>query len=187
MKFHPLDWFSTEIPASRREALKMLAAGITVWVLAWLVVWWNQEAQRTALTQTDRQKSALAVFSEGSSGSQMAPKKAVEAVTGQSNGIETQARSLRNWVGTMIGFGLFWAGGILVFRPLTGWGLLGSWLIRCRTVERMSLVVAAALTLAAIIGHWLYSFFDAWMVAALLALVVLASAFRWRLPGSPNA
>ena len=187
MKFHPLDWFSTEIPASRREALKMLAAGITVWVLAWLVVWWNQEVRRTAPALTDQQKSALTVFSEGSSGSQLAPKKAVEAVTGRSNGIETPARSLRNWVGTMIGFGLFWAGGILVFRPLTGWGLLGPWLIRCGTVERMSLVAAAALTLAAIIGNWMYSLFEAWMLAALLAVIVLASAFRWRLPGSPKA
>ena len=39
------------------------------------------------------------------------------------------------------------------------------------------------MTLLVIVSHWLYSFIEAWMLAALIGLLVLASAFGWKLPG----
>ena len=139
MIFDPLKWFRAETTGTRREPLKKLAAGLVVWLLAGLVVWWNQD---------------------------------------------THASVYARLVGTLIGLGLFGGGGVLVLRPLTAWGLFQPWLLRCGTVERLALVTAAVLTLLTIAAHWLSSIVQAWMLAALIGLLVLASAFGWKLPGA---
>lgn len=176
---NPLEWFRAEASGTNREPLKKLAAGLVVWALAWLVVWWNQDAQATAQAQfTARQKASMVVFTEQSSDPKNAPKKAQEAV-----GISPSRSSLLSWLGTAVGMGLFWGGGILVFRSLTKWAFVQEWLVRCGTVERLALVTAAALTLLAIVSHSLYSLIEAWMLAAVIGLLVLASAFGWKLPG----
>lgn len=183
MMVNPLEWFRAEASGTNREPLKKLAAGLVVWALAWLVVWWNQDAQATAQAQfSTQQKANLTVFTEQSNDPKNAPKKAQEAV-----GISRPRGSLLGWFGTLVGMGLFWGGGVLVFRPLTGWGLVQAWLVRCGTVERLALVTAAALTLLAIVSHSLYSLIEAWMLAAVIGLLVLASAFGWKLPGNKRS
>ena len=161
-------------------------AGLIVWVLAWLVVWWNQDARATVSAPLkSSQSSAQKVFTEQSSDPQQMPEK-VQQVLGIENSASASA-SFVNWLGTFIGLGLFWAGGLLIFRPLTGWGVCLTWLRRCATVERLALVSAVTLTLSAIVLHWFWSHIHAWMVAAAVAGVVLALAFGWKLPGKKQS
>ena len=89
-----------------------------------------------------------------------------------------------SWLGTLIGLILFWGGGILVLRPLCVRGYFQPWLARCVTVERFALAVAAGQTLAVMFTHWFYSHIETWMLAALFGVLVLGSAFGWKLPGS---
>jgi hypothetical protein len=96
--------------------------------------------------------------------------------------VEKTVTSVLNWLGTLVGLGLFWGGSLLVIRPLTARGFFQSWLTRCGSVERLALVCAAALTLLTLVAHWMSSLLEAWMVAALIGLFVLASAFGWKLP-----
>ena len=88
-----------------------------------------------------------------------------------------------SWLGVLIGMGLFWGGSLLVFRSVTVWGYFLSLVRRCGTVERLAFVVAAALTLSAMLLHWVQSRNLHWLLAAVAALLVLASAFGWKLPG----
>ncbi len=90
--------------------------------------------------------------------------------------------ALVNWLGTLVGMGLFWGGSLLVIRPLTARGFFQPWLTRCGSVERLALACAAALTLLTLVAHWMSSLLEAWMLAALIGLFVLASAFGWKLP-----
>ena len=176
MIFNPLEWFRADTTGTRREPLKKLAAGLVVWVLAGMVVWWNQDARASVSAS---QQSAMSVVSESSNNPNDAPKKVKELFS-----IGQTSKSLLSWVGTLVGLGLFWGGGVLVLRPLSAWGLFQPWLLRCGTVERLALVTAAALTLLTIVVHWVSSNVQAWMLAALIGLLVLASAFGWKLPGA---
>ncbi|GDY09549.1 MAG: hypothetical protein DWI21_03110 [Planctomycetota bacterium] len=142
MAFNPLDWFRPSVAGAPAEPRKQFVAGLVVWVLAWLTVWW------------------------------------IDVL-----GVESSRASMVSWLGTFVAFGLFWGGGLLVFRPLTGWGFFLSWLRRCETVERLALVSAATLTFSAVVLHWIWNLVDAWMLAAVVAALVLASAFGWKLPG----
>ncbi len=92
--------------------------------------------------------------------------------------------AMLSWFGTLIGWGLFWGGGILVLRPLCERGYFPLWLARCVTVERLSLAVAAGQTVLVILTHWFYSIIEIWMLAALVGVFVLGSAFGWKLPNS---
>ncbi len=92
--------------------------------------------------------------------------------------------AMLSWFGTLIGLGLFWGGGILVLRPLCERGYFQRWLARCVSVERLSLAVAGGQTVLLIVSHRLYSLIDFWMVAAFAGLLVLGSAFGWKLPSS---
>ena len=179
MAFNPLDWFRPSVAGAPAEPRKQFVAGLVVWVLAWLVVWWIQD-QRVAFssTLTARQASVQKVFTEQSSDPKQMPEK-VKAVVGA----ESSRASTVSWLGTFVALGLFWGGGLLVFRPLTGWGFFLSWLRRCETVERLALVSAATLTFSAVVLHWIWNLVDAWMLAAVVAALVLASAFGWKLPG----
>jgi hypothetical protein len=180
MAFNPLDWFRTPAGGAPLEPRRQFIAGLIVWVLAWLVVWWNQDARATVAARlTPSQSSAQKDFIEHFA----APKQTLEKGP-QVLGIENSATaSIVNWLGTFIGVGLFWGGGLLIFRPLTGWGVCLTWLRRCATVERLALVSAVVLTLTAIVLHWFWSHIHAWMLAAAAAAVVLALAFGWKLPG----
>lgn len=179
MAFNPLDWFRPSVAGEPAEPRKQFVAGLVVWGLAWLVVWWIQD-QRAAFssTMTARQASVQKVFTEQSSDPKLMPEKVKEML-----GAESSRASTVSWLGTFMAFGLFWGGGLLVFRPLTGWGFFLSWLRRCETVERLALVSAATLTISAVVLHWIWSLVDAWMLAAVVAALVLASAFGWKLPG----
>jgi hypothetical protein len=95
---------------------------------------------------------------------------------------DRSAMALMNWLGTLVGLGLFWGGGVLVIRPLTARGFFQPWLTRCGSVERLALACATALTLLTLVARWMSSLVQAWMVAALIGFVVLASAFGWKLP-----
>ena len=150
-----------------------------MWVLAWLVVWWIQDkrvAMSVALSsrQAETQK---AIVLQPLTSSQTAKK--VDDVAEE----DSSKASTVSWLGTFLAMGLFWGGGLLIYRPLTGWGFFLSWLRRCQTVERLALISAAALTLSAIVLHWMWSIIDAWMLAAVVAALILASAFGWKLPG----
>lgn len=179
MAYNPLDWFRPSVAGAPAEPRRQFAAGLVVWVLAWLVVWWNQD-QRVALATklTAVQTSVQKVFTEHSSDPNQMPVKVKEVI-----GIESSRATTVGWLGTFVALGLFWGGGVLVFRPLTGWGYFLSWLDRCVTVERLALVSAVVLTLSAIMLHWIWNLVDAWMLAALVAALVLAAAFGWKLPG----
>ena len=186
MALNPLDWFRTHADGAPSEPRRQFMAGLIVWVLAWLVVWWNQDARATVSAPLkSSQSSAQKVFTEQSSDPQQMPVK-VQQVLGIENSASASA-SFVNWLGTFIGLGLFWAGGLLIFRPLTGWGVCLTWLRRCATVERLALVSAVTLTLSAIVLHWFWSHIHAWMVAAAVAGVVLALAFGWKLPGKKQS
>lgn len=179
MAFNPLDWFRPSVAGAPAEPRKQFVAGLVVWVLAWLTVWWIQdERAEMSSTLSARQASAQKVFTEHSSDPSQTPAKVREVL-----GIESSKASAVSWAGTFLAMGLFWGGGLLIFRPLTGWGFFLSWLRRCETVERLALVSAAALTLSAVVLHWIWNLVDAWMLAAVVAALVLASAFGWKLPG----
>lgn len=179
MAFNPLDWFRPSVAGEPAEPRKQFVAGLVVWVLAWLVVWWIQDKRAEfSSTLSARQASAQKVFTEHSSDPAQLPAKVGEVL-----GAESSKASTASWLGTIVALGLFWGGGLLVFRPLTGWGFFLPWLRRCETVERLALVSAAALTLSAIVLHWIWNLVDAWMLAALVAVLVLGSAFGWKLPG----
>lgn len=179
MAFNPLDWFRPSVAGAPAESRKQLLAGLVVWVLAWLVVWWNldQRAEFSARL-TARQAAIQKSFTEHSADPNQMPAKLQEVL-----GVQSSRSSLVSWLGTIVALGLFWGGGVLVFRPLTGWGFFLPWLRKCETVERLALVSAAALTLSAVVTHWIWNLVDAWMLAALVAALVLASAFGWKLPG----
>lgn len=179
MAFNPLDWFRPAVAGEPAEPRKQFVAGLVVWVLAWLTVWWIQD-KRAEMSSglSARQESVRKVFTEHSSDPGQMPAKVREVL-----GSEPATSSALSWAGTIIALGLFWGGGLLIFRPLTGWGFCLPWLRRCETVERLALVAAAALTLSAIVLHWIWNLVDAWMLAAVIAALVLASAFGWRLPG----
>lgn len=179
MAFNPLDWFRPSVAGAPTEPRKQFVAGLVVWGLAWLVVWWIQD-QRVAFASTlsARRASVQKNFTEHSTDPDQMPAKVRKALGAQSS----TASNVR-WSGTIVAIGLFWGGGLLVFRPLTGWGFFLSWLRRCETVERLALVSAATLTLSAVVLHWVWNLVDAWMLAAVLAALVLASAFGWKLPG----
>ena len=149
-------------------------------MLAWMVVWWNQDV-RAAVSAA---QVAIQLAPPKSSPEILNAKDVATAKTQKAFGIEIPSTaSIISWLGTFIGLGLFWAGGLLVFRPLTGWGFCLPWLRRCDTVERLSVVSAATLTFSAIVLHWFWSHIHAWMFAAVIALFVLAWAFGWKLPG----
>ena len=179
MAFNPLDWFRSSAAGAPAEPRKQFVAGLVVWVLAWLVVWWIQDkrvAMSVALSsrQAETQK---AIVLQPLTSSQTAKK--VDDVAEE----DSSKASTVSWLGTFLAMGLFWGGGLLIYRPLTGWGFFLSWLRRCQTVERLALISAAALTLSAIVLHWMWSIIDAWMLAAVVAALILASAFGWKLPG----
>lgn len=154
-------------------------AGLIVWVLAWLVVWWNQDARATLSMGAI---SSPSVSQNSTTSTTTQPDATVKPQ--QNLGIKTgSSGAITSWLGTVIGLGLFWGGGLLIFRPLTGWGFCLPWLRRFNTIERLSLVIATVLTLFAIVLHWFWSHIDRWMVAAAVAIVVLALAFGWKLPG----
>ncbi len=158
-------------------------AGLIVWVLAWLVVWWNQDARATQSAQANSSQSVSQNSTEST-----ATLPDATAKTQQDLGIKTgSSGTIISWLGTFIGLGLFWGGGLLIFRPLTGWGLCLPWLRRFYTIERLALVSATVLTLMAIVLHWFWSHIDRWMVAAAVAIVVLALAFGWKLPGKKQS
>ncbi len=179
MAFNPLDWFRPSVAGEPADPRKQAVAGLVVWVLAWLTVWWIQDQRAEfSSTLTARQASAQKIFTEHSSDPKQTSAKVSEVLGNQSS-----RQSLLSWAGTILTMGLFWGGGLLIFRSLTGWGFFMSWLRRCETVERLALVSAATLTLSAIVLHWIWNLVDAWMLAALVAALVLASAFGWKLPG----
>lgn len=179
MAFNPLDWFRPSVAGEPAEPRKQFVAGLVVWVLAWLTIWWIQDKRAEMSSNLSaRQKSVQKIFTEHSSDPAQTPAKVREVL-----GIEDSKGSVVSWIGTFVAMGLFWGGGLLVFRPLTGWGSFLPWLRRCETVERLALVSAAALTLSAIVLHWIWNLVDAWMLAAVIAALVLASAFGWKLPG----
>lgn len=180
MAFNPLEWFRAQPNGTRRESLKRISAGLFVWLMAWLVVWWNQDARDSFKSSlSDRQRSAISVFSEQSKNPADAPEKVKQLFRGD----ETSG-ALLSGVGTLVGMGLFWGGGLLLFRPLAGWGLCQTWVVRCGSVERLALAIAAGMTLLAILTHWLYSHIYAWMLAAVVGLIVLVSAMKWSSPGT---
>lgn len=179
MAFNPLDWFRPSVAGAPAEPRRQFVAGLVVWVLAWLVVWWAQDQRVTfSSTLTARQASIQKVFTEQSVDPQKIPEKVQEVLRVQSSRVSTSS-----WVGTLAALGLFWGGGLLVWRPLTGWGFFLSLLRRFETVERLALVSAATLTISAVVLHWIWNLIDAWMLAAVVAALVLASAFGWKLPG----
>ena len=89
-----------------------------------------------------------------------------------------------SWFGTLIGVVLFWGGGILVLRPICERGFFRQWLARCESVERFALAVAVVQTVLVLFTHWFYSFIELWMLASLIGVLVLGSAFGWKLPTS---
>ena len=163
MAFNPLDWFRPSVAGAPAEPRRQFVAGLVVWVLAWLVVWWIQD-QRVAFASTLTARQAAVQKASTEQSSEMLEK-------------------MKEGLGTFVALGLFWGGGLLVFRPLTGWGFFLSWLRRCETVERLALVSAGTLTLSAVVLHWIWNLVDAWMLAAVVAAWVVASAFGWKLPG----
>ena len=179
MAFNPLDWFRPSVAGETAEPRKQFVAGLVVWVLAWLVVWWVQD-KRVAMSaaHSARQAAVQKMIVEQPGVANQTPAKVDVVWKAQSSNA-----SIVGWVGTFMAMGLFWGGGLLIYRPLTGWGFVLSWLRRCETVERMALVSAAVLTLSAIMLHWIWNLFEAWMLAALVAALILASAFGWKLPG----
>ncbi len=183
MALNPLDWFRTHVDGAPSEPRRQFIAGLIVWVLAWLVVWWNQDARATL--------SMAAISSQTVPQNSTKPTSTQPDVTvkpQQDLGIKTGSSGvITNWLGTFIGLGLFWGGGLLIFRRLTGWGFCLPWLRRFDTIERLSLVSATSLTLFAIVLHWFWSHIDRWMVAAAVAIVVLALAFGWKLPGKKKS
>lgn len=50
MSFNPLDWMRAAANGSEKESWKKFGMGLLVWLLAGLVVWWNQDA-RSALNE----------------------------------------------------------------------------------------------------------------------------------------
>lgn len=179
MAYNPLDWFRPSVAGAPAEPRKQFVAGLVVWVLAWLVVWWIQDQRAEfSSTLTTGQASAQKVFTEHSSDPKQTPAKVREVL-----GTQSSRQSIVSWVGTFVALGLFWGGGLLVFRALIGWGFFLAWLRRCKTVERLALVSAATLTISAVALHWIWNLVEAWMLAALVAALVLASAFGWKLPG----
>ncbi len=183
MAFQPLDWFRNNANGTPLEPRRQFLAGLIVWVLAWLVVWWNQDV-RVALSV--RATSNQSVPQSSGDPTNTLPEAASKAQ--QVLGIKTSSSDAAiTWLGTFIGLGLFWGGGLLIYRPLTGWGFCLSWLRRFHTIERLSLVSATVLTLSAIVLHWFWSHIHAWMVAAAVAIVVLAFAFGWKLPGKKES
>ena len=96
----------------------------------------------------------------------------------------TSSLAMLSWFGTLIGLGLFWGGGILVLRPLCERGYFREWLVRCVTLERLALAVAAGQTLSVIFIHYFYSIIEIWMLAAVIGVLVLGSAFGWKWPGT---
>jgi hypothetical protein len=179
MALNPLDWIRTPADGAPIEPRRQFMAGLIVWVLAWLVVWWNQDARATVSVRNNSTESA-----SQSATNKTATQPEAAANTQQEAASKTGSSSaVFNWLGTFVGLGLFWGGGLLIYRPLTGWGFCLNLLRRFDTVERLSLVSAATLTISAIILHWFWSHIDRWMVAAAVAIVVLAMAFGWKLPG----
>ena len=179
MSFNPLDWFRPSVAGETAEPRKQFVAGLVVWVLAWLVVWWVQD-KRVAMSaaHSARQAAVQKMIVEQPGVANQTPAKVDVVWKAQSSNA-----SIVGWVGTFMAMGLFWGGGLLIYRPLTGWGFVLSWLRRCESVERLALVSAAVLTLSAIMLHWIWNLFEAWMLAALVAALILASAFGWKLPG----
>ena len=179
MAFNPLDWFRPSVAGETAEPRKQFVAGLVVWVLAWLVVWWVQD-KRVAMSaaHSARQAAVQKMIVEQPGVANQTPAKVDVVWKAQSSNA-----SIVGWVGTFMAMGLFWGGGFLIYRPLTGWGFVLSWLRRCESVERLALVSAAVLTLSAIMLHWIWNLFEAWMLAALVAALILASAFGWKLPG----
>lgn len=183
MAFQPLDWFRNNANGTPLEPRRQFLAGLIVWVLAWLVVWWNQDVRAGINVRTTSSQSVP------QSSNEPTPTLTEEAAkTQQVSGLKTGSQGVAiSWLGTAIGLGLFWGGGLLIYRPLTGWGFCLPWLRRFNTIERLSLVSAAVLTLSAIVLHWFWSHIHAWMVAAAVAIVVLALAFGWKLPGKKQS
>jgi len=183
MAFHPRDWFRNNDSGTPIEPRRQFIAGLIVWVLAWMVVWWNEDA-RAALSLRATTGQSGSQISADPETSQSGPPANVK----QDSGSEFRSSErIISWLGTVIGFGLFWGGGLLIFRPLTGWGICLPWLRRFSTVERLALVSAASLTISAIVLHWFWSHIHAWMLAAAVAVVVLALAFGWKLPGKKSS
>jgi len=149
MAYNFLDWFRAPPNGAPAEPRKQFAAGAVVWVLAWFVVWWSQDANSSSI-------------------------------------ISLGLNSIVSVMGILIGLGLFWGGGLLIFRSVTTWGYFLSWLRRWETVERLAMVAAGALTLSAILLHWIQSRNLHWLVAAVAALFVLHLAFGWKLPRKNN-
>lgn len=179
MAFNPLDWFRPSVAGEPAEPRKQLLAGLVVWLLAWWAVWEILDKRtELAATLSARQASVQKVFTEHSADPKQMPAK-VSQVLGATSTTSNDV----SWLGMILVLGLFWGGGLLVFRPLTGWGFFLSWLRRCETVERLSLVSAIMLTLSAVVLHWVWNIFDLWMLLAVMAALVLASAFGWKLPG----
>ena len=179
MAFNPLDWFRPSVAGEPAEPRKQLLAGLVVWLLAWWAVWEILDKRtEVAATLSARQASVQKVFTEHSADPQQMPVKVREVL-----GAPSTTSNGASWLGMILVLGLFWGGGLLVFRPLTGWGFFSSWLRRCETVERLALVSAVTLTLSAIVLHWVWNIFDLWMLLAVMAALVLASAFGWKLPG----
>lgn len=178
MAFNPLDWFRPSVAGEPAEPRKQFVAGLVVWVLAWLVVWWIQD-KRTEMSAafSEQQAAAQKRIAEQPSNPNQTTAKVKEV-----SGVKSSTASTVSWLGTFLAMGLFWGGGLLIFRPLTGWGFFLSWLRRCQTVERLALVSAAALTLSAIVLHWIWNLVEAWMLAAVVAALILGSAFGWKLP-----
>ncbi len=179
MAFNPLDWFRPSVAGEPAEPRKQFVAGLVVWVLAWLVVWWIQDKRaEMSASFSAQQAAAPKVVADQSSNANQTTGKVKEV-----SGAKSSTASTVSWLGTFLAMGLFWGGGLLIFRPLTGWGFFLSWLRRCQTVERLALVSAAALTLSAIVLHWIWNLVEAWMLAAVVAALILGSAFGWKLPG----
>ena len=184
MAFNPLDWFRSSAAGAPAEPRKQFVAGLVVWVLAWLIVWWIQD-QRAKLSveyaaRRAAQKDINAKTIERNTpiiDVDKLPDAAREVVGG-----DTTSTSLGLW-GLLIAVGLFWGGGLLIFRALTGWGFFLSWLRRCETVEQLAFVSAVVLTVSAIVLHWIWNLVEAWMLAAVVAMLILGSAFGWKLPG----
>lgn len=99
-------------------------------------------------------------------------------------GKSVSSLAVLSWFGTLIGMVLFWGGGILVLRPLCDRGYFQRWLASCVTLERFALAVSVGQTALVLLTHWCYSFIELWMLAALFGVLVLGSAFGWKLPHS---
>ncbi|MFM9964668.1 MAG: hypothetical protein ACKV2Q_25975 [Planctomycetaceae bacterium] len=187
MTFHLWDWIRNNANGAPIEPRRQFLSGLIVWVLAWLVVWWSQDAVAVATAKATSTATSSRTAPQISATPAVTPTDSAEKAKQVAPVTSGSSEAVLSWTGTFIGLGLFWGGGLLIYRPLTGWGLFLSWLRRFETIERLALVSALSLTSSAVVLHWFWSHIHAWMVAAVAAFLVLSAAFGWKLPGKKES